>query len=335
MLKLLTYSLLNLDAAVETDAQIGIMHYDAEKPMQVGGQAVIEGVMMRSPNRISTAVRKLDGSIKVMNELFVSFAEKYPVFKLPVLRGSAGLIEMLYIGITSMNWSASEAMEDLGEETKKSTKFTTTLAMISSIAIGIVFFFVTPLALTTWATGNLGWGQSDGGVILFNVTSGAIRVTLFLGYLALISRLPDVRRLFQYHGSEHKSIYAFEEGKPLTVASAKGFTTLHPRCGTSFLLIVMLVSVLTFSLLDTIMISLFGHVNLAMRMISHLPFIPIIGGLSYEVIKISARNSKSFIGKIFTTPGLWLQRVTTQEPDERQLEVALASLKASLGIEGR
>ncbi|MBC8042643.1 MAG: DUF1385 domain-containing protein [Rhizobacter sp.] len=316
------------DLAVQPDDATGVgnqMRYNFKEPLQVGGQAVVEGVMMRAPQQVAVAVRKLDGSIKTHIEPFKSVLETHQWLRIPVVRGAVGLLEMMYLGIKMMNWSANETLADYGARRKEKTDAGITCSMIASIAVGVMFFFILPMWIATAFVGDAG------SAALFNLVSGVIRALLFLGYLTGISQLDDVRRMFQYHGSEHKSIYAFEQHRPLTVNEAMKFTTLHPRCGTSFLLVVMTVSVFAFSFLDMVIVEKFGHINLVMRVLFHLPFIPLVGGLSYEVIKVAARYSESAIGKVLVAPGLWLQRITTREPDEEQLEVALASLTAALG----
>jgi uncharacterized protein YqhQ len=302
--------------------------------MAVGGQAVIEGVMMRAPGRVSTAVRRSDGSITVRTEEQRSLAERFPILKLPVFRGAVGLVEMMVIGIRTLNYSAEVSLQEVGEAEKNgkrdeppgtSRNLKLGLTVGFALLAGIALFFVLPLFL---ASAFLSVGQDP---LWFNVATGAIRVGLLLGYLAVISMMQDIRRLFEYHGAEHKAVFAFEFGQPLEVSAAVTQSRFHPRCGTSFLLIVMLSSILLFSLLDTLMILWLGHLTLPIRLMTHLPLIPLVGGLSYEVIRLSARYSRSLIGRIIVAPGLWLQRITTREPDAGQLEVALAALRAALG----
>jgi uncharacterized protein YqhQ len=317
--------------------------FDASKPMQVGGQAVIEGVMMRAQGAVATAVRRSNGEILVKKEAFRSLTEKHRWLNVPILRGGVGLIEMLVLGIKTLNYSAEVAMEDLkrGEEIKQAggdgqqqlkqktwtSQLTLALTVVVALALGIAIFFVTPLFVTTRVF------NVEREALAFNVIAGVIRIVILLAYLIGISLMKDVRRLFQYHGAEHKSVFAFEFNDELTVLSAKKYLTLHPRCGTSFVLIVMLVAVLIFSLLDTGLIAILGKINLSMRLLFHLPCIPIIGGIAYEFIKLSAKKSGTRFGKIIVAPGLWLQKITTKEPDERQLEVALVALRRALGIE--
>ncbi len=306
--------------------------FDVTKPMQVGGQAVIEGVMMRAPGMVATAVRRRNGEIVVKKESYRSLAEKNSFFKLPVLRGAVGLIEMLFIGIRSLNFSTEIAIQDEQEAAgaasgtkKEKSNLALGLMVAFSLAVGIAIFFVTPLFLTT-----LLFDVSQQ-AFLFNVISGLIRIGLLLGYMVLISQLRDINRLFAYHGAEHKAVFAFEFGEPLVVPSAATQSRFHPRCGTSFLLIVMFVAILVFSVLDTFLIGQLGELTFLTRLLTHLPLIPLVGGVSYEFIKASARVSDTVFGRVIVAPGLWLQRITTREPDNSQLEVALVALQHALG----
>ena len=313
--------------------------FDAQNPMVVGGQAVIEGVMMRAPGMVATAVRRPDGTIAVRKEPYLSLAEKRKFFRLPVLRGAVGLIEMLIVGLRALNFSAEAALEtepgdsSAGENGKPSGEGTSGenlrlgLTLAAALLAGTAVFFLTPLLITT------AWFHVDQQPLAFNLIAGAIRLTLFLAYLLAISRMKDVRRLFEYHGAEHKVVFTFERGEDLSVNSAAGHTRFHPRCGTSFLLVVMLVAILLFGLLDTVMIRWLGVLSLPIRIATHLPLIPILGGVSYELIKFSARKSDTFLGRLIVAPGLWLQKITTREPDGSELEVALEALRAALGEE--
>ena len=317
--------------------------FDITKPMQVGGQAVLEGVMMRAPGMVATAVRRATGEIVVKKEPHLSLAEKYPVFKLPILRGAVGLIEMMFVGIRTLNFSAEVAMRDAKTEGQshdsnnskgqrngsgnhsagENLKLGLTVAF--SLAVGIAVFFITPLLVTTT------FFSVDQQPFVFNLVAGAIRISLLLVYLLAISMMKDIKRLFQYHGAEHKAVFAFERGKGLTVDAAARQSRFHPRCGTSFLLIVMIVSILLFSVLDALVIGWLGQLKLVTRILTHLPLIPLVGGISFEFIKASAKRSETLIGKIVVAPGLWLQKITTKEPDESMLEVAIVALRSALG----
>lgn len=298
------------------------MHMD-KKPIKVGGQAVIEGVMMRSPEYVAVAVRKPDDRIVVRRDRFVSWAKKRRILGWPLIRGGVVLIESLVLGIKALNFSSEVAMaeaEDVKQKGKPPTgqqnKWLLAGTLILSLGMGFALFFYLPLLLTEWS------GVKDG--VVFNLVDGGIRLAVFLLYLGLISLWKEIRRIFAYHGAEHKSIFAFEAGRPLTVGNVREFTTHHPRCGTSFLLVVMLVSILVFILLGR-------PERIADRLVRFL-FIPVIGGISYEIIQLSAKKWGRWIASTLTAPGLWLQRITTQEPDDKQIEVALAALKASLGM---
>lgn len=310
--------------------------YDPAKPMQVGGQAVLEGVMMRAPGSVATAVRRSNGDIVVKHEHYQSVVEKYKFLKLPVLRGAVGLIDMMYLGIKTLNYSAEIAMLDIEDEEsrkngKQRKKGQSSLALIGTLvlalALGIGIFFVTPIVVTTKVF------QFEQDALAFNLTAGLIRIVILLGYLSAIVLSKEIQRLFQFHGAEHKTVFAFELSDKLDPQTVLGYSRFHPRCGTSFLLIVMFVAILAFSLLDALLISILGSLTLVTRLLTHLPFIPIVGGLSYEVIKFSARHTTTWWGRILIAPGLWLQRITTREPDLSQTEVAIVALKCALGLD--
>ena len=314
--------------------------YDPAKPMQIGGQAVIEGVMMRAPGAVATAVRRLNGDIVVQKQKFVSILEKFKALRLPILRGAVGLIDMLYLGIKTLNFSAEIAMMDIEKEkpakngngqVKKKSKSQSTAAMVSTLivalALGITLFFAVPIVVTTKVF------HFEQNALAFNLIAGLIRIAILLGYLVAISLMKDIKRLFQFHGAEHKTVFAFELSDTLIPPMVKLHSRFHPRCGTSFLLIVMFVAILSFSLLDAVLLQVFGRLTMGIRLLTHLPFIPVVGGLAYEIIKFSAKHSSTWWGKILIAPGLWLQRITTKEPDETQLEVAIVALQCALGLE--
>jgi uncharacterized protein YqhQ len=315
------------------------VRFDINKPLQVGGQAVIEGVMMRAPGKIATAVRRTNGTIVVRSRVYKSLAEKYGVFKLPVFRGAVGLIEMMFVGIETLNFSAEVAMHDLemkerpegdGQEVKKkksASNLRLALTVLFALAVGVAIFFVTPLIVTT----KLFSVEQD--AFWFNVIAGSIRLCILLIYLLVIAMMKDVKRLFAYHGGEHKAVMSFESDKNLTLASALQSSRFHPRCGTSFILIVMVVSMVLFSIFDSLLIIWIGKITLPVRLMTHLPLIPLVGGVAYEFIRWSGRKSNTPIGKILIAPGLWMQKITTNEPDASQVEVALVALKCALGVE--
>ncbi|MFZ1979144.1 MAG: DUF1385 domain-containing protein [Bacteroidota bacterium] len=309
--------------------------YDPEKPMQVGGQAVIEGVMMRSANGIATAVRRANGDIVVQKKEHIAITERSSVLALPIIRGAVGLIDMMYLGIKTLNWSAEIAMMDEEIKTKGSVSvkkgkkgegaILTALTLAVALILGVGLFFALPLFV---ASKLFAVEQT---AVAFNLVAGGIRMCLLLGYMLAISMLEDVKRLFRYHGAEHKSVFAFELKSELIPVKVKEFSRFHPRCGTSFLLIVVFVAILSFSLIDAFWLTFIGHITLATRLFVHLPFVPVVGGLAYEMIRFSAKHSSSRWGKIIIAPGLWLQKITTKEPDEAQIEVALVALRCALG----
>lgn len=309
-----------------------------EKIMPVGGQAVIEGVMMRSPKRIATAIRRASGVIEVKSQEFQSLAQRYKILNIPIVRGAITLFEVMIIGIKTLQWSADKAMEDeeekeiaKGKIEKKSDKkagmstLSAILTITIALAIGIGAFMALPLLLATYVF------DIETQALAFNFVAGIIRILLFLAYIWGISFMKDVNRLFQYHGAEHKTVFAFEDKVMLSPANVQKFTTFHPRCGTSFLVIVLLISIFFFSFVDAIVMIWLGKINLTIRLATHLPLIPFVAGLSYEALKASAKKVDNTVVKALIFPGLALQRITTQEPDEEQLEVAIVALQAALG----
>ena len=239
----------------------------------VGGQAIIEGVMMRVPGAFAAAVRQPDGKIVTMKENFVSYTEQHKLLQLPVFRGIIGLFEALKIGITTLNWSADLSLDN--NSNNKSNKFVDFMLTLFSFSLALLLFFIAPISLSSWLSNN------EQNPFLFNVLSGIIRIVFFLLYLFLISMMKDVSILFQYHGAEHKAVYTFEAGSPLIVENTRPFPTQHPRCGTSFLFLIMIVAIISFSILDSIIMTYVGELTLAIRLISHIPFIPVVAGLGY------------------------------------------------------
>ncbi len=296
--------------------------------INVGGQAVIEGVMMRAPRAVAVAVRRPDGEIIVRSELKPPLHERFPIVKLPVLRGAIALFQSLAIGISALSFSANEAMtdEERAKEEGKSRSEVSSLAMAGTMAFAILFgiglFFMLPLYATRLLTQ---FSLISDHNVVFNIVDGVIRIAVFLLYIIGISRMNDIKRVFQYHGAEHKSIFAYEAGQSLTIENVKRQSRLHPRCGTSFLLIVMLVSIAVFSLVPKLW-------PFYMKALSRVILLPLIAGLSYEFLKWSARNESNPLVRIFVTPGLALQRLTTGEPDDRQIEVAIRSLNEALDV---
>jgi uncharacterized protein YqhQ len=288
-----------------------------EKRISVGGQAVIEGVMMRSPTYYATAVRTPQGSIVIQKNRFETLTHRFKFLNIPVVRGANNLVEMMWIGISSLSYSAAPAAdEDVDPKKKKSTA--TNLSILGSVVFalgaGFLLFFLIPLWLTELTRVENG--------IVFNLIDGAIRLVFFLGYLFAIAQWTDMQRIFQYHGAEHKTIYVYENGQDLTVDNARPYTTLHPRCGTSFLIVVMLVSILVFSFL--------GKPDTWGERLLRFAMIPVIGGISFEFIRLSAKQKFARFLKPAIWPGLTLQKVTTREPSDDMLEVAIAALDACL-----
>lgn len=293
---------------------------DSFEGIRVGGQAVIEGVMMRSTQSMAIAVRRQDGEIVVKKEKLHFFSERGMISKIPLLRGVINLISALILGIKALNFSANQA---LGKEEDAST-VTMGLMFFMAIGFGIVLFFILPLFLTKGLMVLIPSDSRNG--IFFNLIDGIIRLVIFLLYLKVISLIKDIKRVFQYHGAEHKSIFAFESGEELKPDRVKNFSYLHPRCGTSFLLIVMIVSIFIFTLIP-------NHLSFVYKIISRLIFIPLIAGISYEMIRFADRKRNYKGMKYLIAPGLWLQRLTAQEPSEGQIEVAIRALKEVLYME--
>lgn len=384
----------------------------SEKDLIVGGQAVIEGVMMRTPSAYAIAVRRPDGTITHTAASLPKWSDKYPALKLPVLRGAAVLVQSMALGIKALNYSAAEAFQEEAE-TAEAVALTPAVvegegdfagitggvpglfpvptkkrpedelkrgsaAAVGSIAFALFFnvllFVVAPLVLTNALFIGMGWAdrgvpaatrqeQAAGDIkrpvdvpapnadapaadapwytrtydgvrgylkpvkpnVAFNLIDGLIRMAIFILMISSFSFSKDIRRVFEYHGAEHKTVFNWESGLPLSVENARVQPRQHPRCGTSFLMVVMLVSIVLFSVVS---FSSFAY-NIAVR----VAFIPVVAGLSYEIIRLSAKKEGGFVFKLITLPGVWLQNITTKEPDDKQLEVAIVALKESLKLE--
>ncbi len=358
-----------------------------EDQIVVGGQAVIEGVMMRAPHSYAVAVRKPNGEIVSKSELLPALSVKYPVLKLPVLRGSAVLIQSMVLGVKALNFSANVAFHEaendtagneeneplpmvmtgsstlgavaVATETKpavttatKGVRKTTAAGAAGSIIFAIFFnvllFIVLPLLLTNilfvyFGGGTLGAASESGTwyadawawlraslnpirpSVAFNLVDGLIRMTFFLIMITTLSLLRDIQRVFEYHGAEHKVVYTWEADEELTVANARTKRRQHPRCGTSFLMVVMLVSIVAFSVVK--------FDSLFLNFLVRLTLIPVVAGVSYEIIRASAKSKAQWFFSVITRPGLWMQNITTKEPDDSQLEVAIVALKESLKLE--
>ncbi len=277
----------------------------------VGGQAVIEGVMMRGNGMVATAVRDADGHITVNANESKSISDRYPILKKPLLRGVVALFESLVLGLRSLSYSAQMTGEEDDQLSDKELAGT----MVVALVLAVVLF----VAIPTGAA-KLFHSVTENPMIL-NFIEGLLRLAIFLGYLFAISRMHDIYRVFQFHGAEHKTIHAYEHGGPLTVENVQRFSRFHPRCGTAFLLIVMIVSIFVFAFL--------GWPDIITRILSRVLLLPVVAGISYEIIRI-AGTSKNSIVHLATLPGLWLQRLTTNEPGTEMVETAIASLAAVL-----
>ena len=320
----------------------------------IGGQAVMEGVMMRAPHSYCIAVRKPDGSIVYETKELAKVSDKYPIFKLPMLRGLGTLGQAMSLGIKALQFSANIAME---EEAKAGAAAISTLTL-NSLAPGVVtapspapegaavktkpfsnammtgqlilslgFFIFAYKFVPLWIATQLAkvWPVLDGR-ISFNLVDGVIRIAIFLAFLFAMSRMRDIRRVFEYHGAEHKVVYNFESGLAVTVPNAQTFSTWHPRCGTSFLITVMLISMCIYTFLP--------FDGFAAKFASRIVLLPVIAGLSYEIIRFAARQRGAMM-TLLTSPGLWLQRITTQPPDDSQAEIAIKALEGAMELEKR
>lgn len=320
----------------------------------IGGQAVIEGVMMRSPNAFVVAVRKGDGSIRLRRDQWFGLGKKFDIFKKPFLRGVLTLVETMANGIVSLNYSANIAMnEELKEEALKKGKtleefeasqkkkekvdWATFLTIATSFAFGIGLFVFLPHAITAGIAHIFDY-QWDLDSFAFHAVDGVIKACIFVLYIFIIGFIPDIKRVFQYHGAEHKSISTFEAGQDLTVENAKKFTTLHPRCGTTFIFFLLFVSIILFSGIFAVVPIGQGLPKIPRHFAAMLFKVVLmfpVAGVSYELLKFLGKHSNNPICKAMSFPGMMLQKLTTNEPDDEQLEVALASIRAVLNLEDK
>jgi uncharacterized protein YqhQ len=302
----------------------------------VGGQAVMEGVMMRSPRGYSVAVRRQDGSIRVTKAALKTAGEKWRIFKLPFLRGVGVLGQAMVLGIRALRFSAEEALNEekaknapvdghpdaAGTEGSSPEKMSSWLiagSVVIALGFNVLLLVALPLFLTRFLQTQLAFEST----VLFNAIDGVFRVATFVTFIVIVSRMKDMNRVFQYHGAEHKTVYNFEAKEALAVENARKYSTLHPRCGTSFLLVLMIVSILVFSI---------AHFDSTIeKLISRIVLLPLIAGISYEVIRYSAKHPGSLL-RLVTYPGLLLQRITTKEPDEKQLATAIRALEEALTV---
>lgn len=324
----------------------------AKQYTSIGGQAVIEGVMMRSPNAFVVAVRKPDGKIRLRRDQWYGISQRFSFMKKPFLRGIVMLVEAMANGIVSLNYSANIAMdEELKEKALKAGKteeeyeagkakdekidFATFLTIASSFAFGMGLFVFVPHAATEGLNQvfTLDW-DLDG--FMFHFIDGSIKACIFIFYIWVIGFIPDIKRVFQYHGAEHKSISTFEAGEELIVENAKKYTTLHPRCGTSFIFFLLFISIIIFSVLFTVLPIGEGLPVILKHVLAifvKIGFMIPVAGISYEIIKFAGKNAGNPMCKALSFPGMMLQKLTTKEPDDQQLEVALASIKTVLFLE--
>jgi uncharacterized protein YqhQ len=275
-----------------------------------GGQALIEGVMMRHGNRIAAAVRRLDKEIVFQEREYVPLTKRYKMLGWMFIRGTITLFEMMIIGIKCLMFSAEVA---LSEEEKKPKGWEMYLSFIISFTVAIFFFVVVPAFFFTKIKIFIS------NLILLNILEGCVRLAIFLCFLSATLLMKDMRRTYMYHGAEHKTVFAWEHGQELTVENVKGFSTRHPRCGTSFILFVMIVSILVFSLL--------GRPDFLHRVLYKILLLPVVAGISYEAIRFTGKYSHSKLVQLLSWPGLMLQKITTREPSDDQIEVAIAAMK--------
>jgi uncharacterized protein YqhQ len=290
--------------------------------MTVGGQAVLEGVMMRSPSNWAVAIRKPDGEIAQVTRPIVSAMARHRLFRLPIIRGIVALGESLAIGFRALAISANYAAQEEGEGDDEAMHELSRGQLIFAFAVAIGFalllFKVGPALVTSWIGIEAGW---------FVIVEGLIRVTVFIVYLGAISLLPDLRRVFQYHAAEHKAINAYEAGEELEPERVQRFSLIHPRCGTAFLLWVMVIAIFVFAF--------FGRPAWYWLIATRILLLPVIAGIAYELIRFAGKHTRNRVLMALLAPGLWLQRLTTREPTLDQLEVSIRALKQVLSLEGR
>jgi uncharacterized protein YqhQ len=285
------------------------------KKFNYGGQAVIEGVMIRGRSAVVTAIRRPGGDIAVSSRPVPSLSQSR-ARRLPLVRGVVILIEAMLLGINSLFYSANVALEEEEEEISGKALW----GMIASgVVLVVALFFLAPLFLTKLVNS---WLPNS---ILFMVVEGVVRLVIFIAYLKIIGFMPDIKRVFTYHGAEHKTVNAYEAGVPMEVEAIKSHSTAHVRCGTSFLFLVLLVAIVVFSFV--------GRQTLWLMVLSRIVLIPVIMGIGYEVIYFGARHTGNRLVKIILAPGLWLQSLTTGEPDDRQIEVAIAAMNKAVAID--
>ena len=312
---------------------------DGDKKNKVGGQAIIEGVMMRGKEKVAWSLRRMDGSVTTEELPFVSLTKRKSHWGIPIVRGTINLFESFKLGYKALARSADIAVEDeeaakakekneavtVKKENSVKEKLFFALNMTFAFAISIGLFMYAPM----WTVNRIEFIRES--PLLFNLSAGIIRITLFLAYIAAISLWKEMRRVFEYHGAEHMAIFTYEDGKELTLHNMKTYKTVHPRCGTSFLILVAISSILLFTIIDALYIQHIGpFVNVAHRLGVHLVLVPLVSGFSYEMLKLSDKYQRFPVVGLLIKPGLWLQKITTKTPDNTQLEIASTALKAAL-----
>ena len=291
----------------------------------VGGQAVMEGVMMRSPHSYCVAVRKASGEIVTDERPLPRVSEKYPIFKLPILRGLGTLGQAMWLGIKALQFSTNVLLQQQDDKPDAKPAEVSGWGMGITLGFSLLFFLFmykfVPLAIAT-QLGNV--FPAMHGRLAINLMDGVLRLAIFLSFLMLLSRMKDIRRTFEYHGAEHKVVFNFESGQPVTVENAQKFVTFHPRCGTSFLIVVMLIALLVYSVLP--------FDGFLAKLAARIALLPLIAGVSYELIRFAAKYRQGLMATL-TTPGLWLQRVTTKPPSDDQTAIAIHALQGAMELE--
>jgi len=312
-------------------ANLTVFLLKAGEEVLVGGQAVFEGVMMRSPKSYSIAVRKPDGTIVVKKDYLPRPVDRRALWGYPLLRGIATLGQAFTLGVRALRFSTDQVLSSRagnensakGSEAAPREVSTGMMAMnvVVALTVFVLLFKLLPLVLATWLQNYFTLVQDP---LLFSLTDGVIRLGIFILYIVLVSQIRDIRRIFEYHGAEHKVVFTYEAQEGLTVDNARKHSTFHPRCGTSFLMVVMLISAVVYAFIP--------FQSLAMKLLSRIVLIPVIAGISYEIIRFAALR-KTTVLQWITLPGLWLQRVTTKPPDDAQLEIAIRALDEALVLE--
>jgi uncharacterized protein YqhQ len=292
----------------------------------VGGQAVMEGVMMRAPHSYCTAVRRASGEIVTEESELPRVSEKYPLFRFPILRGVGTLGQAMWLGVKALKFSANVAMADEAQQEGAPEKTEIPAwVMTANMVFSFVFFIALYKFVPLWLTERIqGYYPALENLVLFNLVDGVIRILIFVSFLFALSRYKDIHRVFEFHGAEHKVVFNFESGKPVDVPNAQSFVTFHPRCGTSFLLVVMVISMILYTLVPV--------QGFAAKFAIRILLLPLITGLSYELIRFAARQRGSLLA-LMTAPGLWLQKITTQPPADGQVEVAIRALDGAMELE--